>query len=509
MNAATLLHNASRSESARTAIALGTRAFATYGELSTRVGRIARGLESRYDARPGDRVALLMFNRPEYLECLFACWHAGLIAVPINAKLHAREASYIIANAGARACFVDADLYEPLTRALAAEGTECTLLRVDDSLYATLAVEEALPPAAVEPHAVAWLFYTSGTTGRPKGAMLTHRNLVAMTMNYFCDIDSVAPGDTIVHAAPLSHGAGLYALPHIAKGAVNVIPESGGFDAAEIFALVRAYPNVSFFAVPTMIVRLTAYAARNEVDVTNLKTIVYGGGPMYVADIRDALERFGPKFVQLYGQGETPMTITALSRSVHAERDHPRYEKRLASVGVARIGCEVDIVDDEGAPLAAGETGEIVTRSDIVMSGYWKDPEATARALRGGWLHTGDIGSFDQEGYLHLKDRAKDMIISGGTNIYPREIEEVLLKHDAVREVAVVGRPNPEWGEEVVAFVVRAEGANCDEAELADFCLEYLARFKRPRAYHFVDELPKSGYGKVLKTSLRERLSSR
>jgi long-chain acyl-CoA synthetase len=216
----------------------------------------------------------------------------------------------------------------------------------------------------------------------------------------------------------------------------------------------------------------------------------------------------GPRLSQIYGQGEAPMTITGLSKAQHAETDHPRWEHRLCSTGTARTDVEVRIVDEADRELPFGESGEVVVRGDVVMAGYWQDPDATARTLRGGWLHTGDIGAFDEDGFLTLKDRAKDMIISGGSNIYPREIEEVLLRHPDIAEVSIVGRKHADWGEEVIAFVVTRPGAAIDEAELDSLCLDHIARFKRPRVYRFVDALPKNNYGKVLKTELRRQLLS-
>jgi long-chain acyl-CoA synthetase len=277
-----------------------------------------------------------------------------------------------------------------------------------------------------------------------------------------------------------------------------VMPESGHFEPLEIFELLEHWPNLSFFAAPTMLVRLLASpAARTP---ARLKTITYGGAPMYVADCLRAIELFGPRLYQLFGQGEAPMTITGLSQFFHQKKIH------LETCGMARTGVEVRVVDENEEALAPGEVGEIVTRSDCVMAGYWENPGATAKATRGGWLHTGDVGSLDAEGFLTIKDRSKDLIISGGANIYPREIEEVLLRHPAVAECSVVGRPHPEWGEEVVAFVVRKFDLN--SAELETLCLDNIARFKRPREYRFVESLPKNNYGKVLKTELRRLLGS-
>jgi acyl-CoA synthetase (AMP-forming)/AMP-acid ligase II len=312
----------------------------------------------------------------------------------------------------------------------------------------------------------AWLFYTSGTTGRPKGAVLTHRNLLFMSQCYYADIDLLDERDTHLLAAPVSHGAGLYALPFLLKGAHQIVLEH--FDVAAILDVMRRH----------------------------------------VADLERALEIFGPRLYQLYGQGESPMTIAGLSQRLHADKAHPRWRERLGSCGVARTGVLVRIVDDDDHEVPPGEIGEVITCSDCVMEGYWQNPDANAETLRGGWLHTGDLGSMDEDGLLTLRDRSKDMIISGGSNIYPREIEEVLLRHPELVEVSVVGRPHPDWDEEVVAFLVSREGAAVAPAELDRLCLDHIARFKRPRDYRFVEALPKNNYGKVLKTELRRLLTN-
>jgi long-chain acyl-CoA synthetase len=441
------------------------------------------------------------------VEAFFACWHAGLAAVPVNAKLHARELAYILEHSDAKLAIVAPDLVETIHEACrTAPGIE-TVLSVENAGYMALLDAEPLAIEARAPDDLGWLFYTSGTTGRPKGAMISHRNLAAMCACYFMDVDGIDPGDCIIHVAPMSHGSGIYGLPHVAAAAKQVIPESGGFEPGEIFALLRAHRGATLFAAPTMVRRLTESPEAADADTTNLKTIAYGGGPMYLEDLRKALKRFGDKLVQVYGQGESPMTITALSRARHAETDHPRYEARLASAGTAQSLVEVRVADEEDRTLPAGELGQVLVRGDSVIGGYWKDAAATARALAGGWLHTGDIGFMDEDGFLTLKDRSTDMIISGGTNIYPREVEEVLLAHPGVAEAAVVGRPHADWGEEVVAFVVARPGADVAAAALDALCLENIARFKRPRDYRFVESLPKNNYGKVLKRALREMLA--
>jgi len=437
-----------------------------------------------------------MENCGEFLEVLFACWAAGLCAVPTNAKLHPREVAFIAANAGVRAAFTTRGLHEKLAPALEGMGpvtcagtTEwASLLRADP---ARLIHESA-------PEDEAWIFYTSGTTGQPKGALLTHRNLLFMSHCFYADVDRLGPDHTKLHAAPLSHASGLYALPHLLRGGHQVVLE--GFDVPELLNAIARYPKVTLFAAPTMLTRLLDATETAQADIRNLRTLYYGGGPMYVANLERALAMIGPRLFQIFGQGESPMTITGLSKEDHARRE------LLATCGTARTGVAVKVVDPEGRQLPSGEVGEVVTRSDCVMKGYWNNLPGTEAALQGGWLHTGDLGSMDTEGYLTLRDRSKDMIISGGTNIYPREIEEILLRNPSVLECSVVGRPHGDWGEEAVAFVVAAPGRQVDTAALESLCLDNIARFKRPKAWFVLESLPKNNYGKVLKTELRNML---
>src|SRR5690242_11412247 len=335
MNLAHLLLRNARLRPDAPAIALGKHAVRSYGELAERVARLAAGLRRKLDLEPGDRVALAMKNCVEYHEVLFACWQAGLVAVPMNAKLHPKEFAYILENSGAKACFVTPDL-----ESASPSGTP---VREIERLR-----EEAMPPAEVKPEDGAWLFYTSGTTGVPKGAVLTNRNLMFQTHAYFADIDQIQPGDAILHPAPLSHGSGCYALPHFAAGAVNVIPESGHFEPDEIYELLDYWPNASFFAAPTMVVRLLA--APSARSPKHLRTLVYGGAPMYVADSLRAIELLGPRLYQLYGQGEAPMTITGLPQRYHGSE----MAEQLATCGFARTGCEVKIYDADDRELAAG-----------------------------------------------------------------------------------------------------------------------------------------------------------
>lgn len=502
MNIANTLARAAARHPSHIATYVGDAPQLDYATLARRCAGIASGLRSLGLAE-GARVALWMRNRPEYLEWLYGIWWAGLVAVPINAKLHPREAAFIVDDAQADVVLAEAEDTQALLECLT---TQAICLSPDDDRvreWVKTNASPTVPATSRENTDLAWIFYTSGTTGRPKGVMLSHRNLWSMAACYLADVDAIGCEDRTLYAAPMSHGAGLYSVVFMMQAAGHVFPASGGFDAPEMFALADSLGGISCFAAPTMVNRLVRHAQATGASSDGFKTIVYGGGPMYTADIECALSVMGSRFVQIYGQGESPMTISVLPRDSIAAREHPRWPQRLASVGHAHAMVEVEVVDDKGAPVPTGTAGEVVVRGDVVMQGYWRNAEATAKTLRNGWLWTGDIGVLDDDGFLTLKDRSKDVIISGGTNIYPREVEEVLLRADAVAEVAVIGEPDPEWGEVVVAYVVCTPGAALDSAELDRHCLAHIARFKRPKRYVPVDALPKNHYGKILKTALR------
>ncbi len=504
MNLALWLQRHARIHGWRPAVANGTQVSYRYADLAAAAQRLAAGLV-RLGAQPGDRLGLFMANSPEYVLVLWAAWWAGLVVVPINARLHGKEAAWILQHSGARWCVADAAHASELAPGLA--DTTQLLTDVQALQRGAQAADLFEQPRSREESDPAWLFYTSGTTGRPKGVTLTHRNLRWAAMAYVATVQPVEPGDSCLHPAPLSHGSGLYHLAYVMNAGVNVIPRSPTLDEGEVFALTRYWPRASFFAAPTIVNRLAAHAARHQPPLDGLATIVYGGAPMYPADFEAAHAALGAHLAQIYGQGESPMTITVLPRSVIADSSHPLWAQRVASVGHAQPMVEISIRAEDGRSLPHGEAGEVCVRGEVVMAGYWQQPEATAAAIRDGWLWTGDIGRLDADGFLTLLDRSKDLVISGGNNVYPREVEEVLLQHPAVAEVAVIGRPDAQWGEVLVAFVVPR--GPLDAASLDAHCLSLIARFKRPKAYRFVADLPKNNYGKLLKTELRALESAR
>ncbi|NYZ16157.1 AMP-binding protein [Azospirillum sp. RWY-5-1] len=506
MSIEALLTRAARLRPDRTAVFEGERPVWSYRGLARHAASLAAGLAARHGLVPGDRVALVMRNCPDYIALFFACWRAGLVCVPVNAKLHAREVAYILDHAGARVVFATSDLAATVHEALTVmDGPQPAVVEVGGADHRALAGADPAAAHDVLPGDPAWLFYTSGTTGRPKGAVLSHRNLMAMALGYLAEVDATAPEDCVLHPAPLSHGSGMYMVPHVLAMAAQVVPESGKFDPAEVASLLRHHRGCAFFAAPTIVTRLIDAGVIGDAERAGLKTIIYGGGPMYVEDCKRALAVLGPRLVQIYGQGESPMTVSVLPRAFHVDAGDGSLDRRLASVGYPQGVVSVRIAGPDDETLPDGEVGEVLVRGDTVMSGYWNNPDATAATLRGGWLHTGDLGSLDAEGLLTLKDRSKDVIITGGTNVYPREVEEVLLRHEAVAEVSVFGRRHPDWGEVVVAAIALRGGGTLPRAELDRLCDAHIARFKRPKEYLFLDTLPKNSNGKILKTELRKQ----
>jgi acyl-CoA synthetase (AMP-forming)/AMP-acid ligase II len=490
MNVARLLSESARSFPDRPAISWRGTTL-TYGQLEAQAAAFAGWLAS-VGAGPGGRVLLYLDNCPEMLVAMFGTFRSGSTVVPCNSRLTTDELAYIADDCDVRVIVTDA-AHADIARSAAGADRIVVTAGVD---LATTALGGALAPIVdMDPSATAWIFYTSGTTGRPKGAMLPHSVLNYCTVSWLADLTPMDERDVTLHAAPLSHGAGFHALAAVARAAHQIIPDTNSFDPAAILKLIRDRGVTNTWMVPTQIVMLTD-AATDQTSLPSLQYVVYGGAPMTPASMTRALQQFGPVFVQLFAQGETPMTATVLRRHEHL----PEF---LGSAGRARPGIEMRIVDAEGAQLPDGEIGELAVRGPSLMSGYWNRPEATAETIVDGWLRTGDLGKVTTDGVYWLLDRAKDMIISGGSNVYAVEVEAALNAHPDVREVAVIGLVDDLWGELVAAVIVPREGAIYDEAALNAHCRVTLAGYKIPRRYFTAESLPRNAYGKVLKRELR------
>ena len=488
----------------------GTTRTRSYGETNRRADALAAGLMESGVGR-GDRVALFMQNRPEAMESFFATLKLGAVAVPLNPRFTAEEIDYHIEDAGARVLIIGEEVADVVAkvrdRLTSVEHVICVGGDVPDDgsadFEAVLArhAGNPFPTADVDDDDLAWLAYTSGTTGRAKGAMLTHGNLIACGLGALADTMRLEVGDVALHAASLTHGSGYNALAYTMKGCAQVLLLPIGFEVEKFLDFVSRYKVNALFTVPTMIKMIVDHPAAREADFSSLRWVMYGGAPMYVEDLKKALDLMGPVFVQIYGQTESPMTGTLLRPEEH-RLDEP-YASRLGSCGRARSGIGVRILDEDDLPVPPGDVGEICLRGATVMKGYWNRPEATAETLRSGWLHTGDIGRMDDHGYVYILDRTRDMVISGGLNIYPREVEEVLLTNPAVSEVCVFGVPDDKWGEALKAHIVLASGQSVTQADIIAFAGEHMAGYKKPKTVEFVDEIPKTTYGKPDKKAVR------
>jgi acyl-CoA synthetase (AMP-forming)/AMP-acid ligase II len=510
MNIGSVLTNAARSAPARTALIYGDLRR-TYQEFNERANRLAAQLR-KAGLGKGARVAILQRNCPELLETMFATFKCGAITVPMNARLHPKEAAYILQDSGSEAVVFTDDFGARLEtirgelkdiRSFVCVGVECAWATPYEAFIAS--GEAVDRDEACGKDDLAWLFYTSGTTGKPKGAMVTHGNLQFMTDHYPSEVYQLKPDDIVMHPGPLTHGSGLWAVPITAGAGTHLIPHAANFDPDHIFGLIEKHRVTKLaFLAPTMITMLLNGPGIGKYDLSSLRFIGYGGGPMYVEDLKRAVKKWGPVLCQIYGQGETPMTISMLTPEEHRiAAEEPALEKRLASAGRIRKDIEIAILDEHNQPLGDEQIGEISLRGDCVMKGYWNKKEATEEAFKNGWYHTGDLGKRDSDGFYYLLDRKKELIITGGANVYPREVEEVLLLHPGVLEVAVIGVPDRLWGESVMAVVRPRPGTKPSEQELLDLCRGHLSSYKKPRFIHFQDDLPKSGYGKILKRELK------
>ena len=473
-----------------------------YGEMAARARALAGGLHARGVGR-GDVVALLSYNCPEFLETMFAANYLGAIAMPINWRLAAPEVRYILEHSAARALVCDTammDLADEATSGMDALVRACVAENARagwTTLVALRTAHDGLRQQAMAAHDIHRLMYTSGTTGRPKGVMLTHANLAWKNLAHIVEFGFTG-ADLGLVCGPLYHvGAlDLTTTSLIAAGATTIIHRS--FDAAAVVDELARSRVTTVWLAPAMVNAIMALPDVEQHDLSSVRLIINGGEKMPIPLI-ERIQRTFPSawFADAYGLTETVSGDTFLDRA--------SIMTKLGSVGRPCLYLELDVWDDEGRSVPAGETGEIVVRGPKVFSGYWRDPEATEKAFAGGWFHTGDVGVRDDDGYLWIIDRLKDMIVSGGENIAGSEVERVLYEHESVWEAAVVGRPDERWGEVPVAFVVRHPGAAVTSEELVEHCRTQLARFKVPKAVTFLDALPRNPSGKVLKRELRTR----
>jgi acyl-CoA synthetase (AMP-forming)/AMP-acid ligase II len=481
----------------------------TYGEALAATNRLANALIAE-GLRPGARVAFLARNCVEYPIVFYGCSKAGLVPVPLNYRLAPPEWSYIVHDAGAELLLARGELVGAIDAVRDELGTVRRCVALDAPTpagwidwQAWTAVQPATPPARdIEAGADCYQMYTSGTTGRPKGAVLTHAAVSANVSQLTLAL-LPPPGEKVLIVAPLYHAAAtITALQAIAAAGTLVIHED--FDPAAVVRALSDEEVARTTLVPAMIQAclLIPDVARRRYD--RLRLIVYGASPIAEQVLRRAMEVFGCEFRQGYGMTETTAVLTALMPDDHvrALREKPQL---LLSAGRPLPGTEVRVVDADDRPLPPGQVGEIVGRGPQLMRGYWNLAEASAQALRGGWMHTGDAGYLDDEGFLYIQDRVKDMIVSGGENIYPREVEEVLFQHPAIGDAAVIGVPDEKFGEAVKAIVVLRQGASATPQGIMDFCKGRLGGYTRPRSVDFVDQLPRNPTGKVLKRQLREQ----
>ncbi len=478
----------------------------SWGAFAARVRAAAGALVAR-GVGPGDRILLHARNSPAMLETMWAAWMLGAVWVPTNFRLTPAEVGYLAESSGAAVHIVDAAFPE---HAAAARGANPGMrveitLGGDGALTWEMLAEGGQPmglPADVGRDHPAWFFYTSGTTGRPKAAVLTHGQLQFVVNNHLADlIPGTTERDVSLVVAPLSHGAGVHALIQVPRGAASVLLSGERLDCEEAWRLVERHRVTNMFTVPTILTMLARHDAVDRTDHSSLRYVIYAGAPMYRADQRHALERLGKVLVQYYGMGEVTGAITVLPPELHSLNDD---EMPVGSCGFARTGMEVAILDAEGRRAVDGEGGEICVRGPAVLAGYFNNPEADEKAFAGGWFHTGDLGHMDGRGFLFITGRASDMYISGGSNVYPREIEEALLTHPSVSEACVIGMAHPKWGECGVAVLVARSAVT--DAELLAHLEGRLARYKWPARFVFWPELPKSGYGKVAKREVRRML---
>jgi fatty-acyl-CoA synthase len=480
-------------------------------EIDGHVSALATALAARGIVK-GDRILVHSKNGDEMFWSMFAAFRLGAVWVPTNFRLMPDEVAYLATASGAKAFLCHGDFPD---HAASVSGPEFTW-RIGDGSFGETSLAEAIKAhagvhfenTAVDYDDPCWFFFTSGTTGRSKAAVLTHGQMAFVVTNHLADL---TPGtterDASLVVAPLSHGAGVHQLMQTARGVPTILLPSEKFDIAEAFRLIERHRVSNIFTVPTILKMMVEHPAADRFDHSSLRYVIYAGAPMYREDQKAALQKLGGVLVQYFGLGEVTGNITVLPPELHDPEDGP--QARIGSCGFERTGMQVSIQSDEGRELKPFETGEICVIGPAVFAGYYDNPDANAKAFRDGWFRTGDLGHMDEEGFVYITGRASDMYISGGSNIYPREVEEKILTHPGIGEVAVLGIPDPVWGEVGVAVCVPRDGASVTEAEMAGFLSPKVSRYKMPKRFFFWEALPKSGYGKIPKRLVRDELEAR
>ena len=469
MNLAYMLRQNARRHGERTGFAWGERAW-TWREIDAKVSALAAALAARGIVK-GDRVLVHSKNNDEMFFSMFAAFRLGAVWVPTNFRLMPDEVAYLSSASGAKGFLCHGEFPDHATAAKAASPALEFIWRIgEEGAFGERTVGEAIAAhadAKVEEAVVdyddpCWFFFTSGTTGRSKAAVLTHGQMGFVVTNHLADLTpGVTEQDASLVVAPLSHGAGVHQLVQTARGVKTILLPSEKFDIAEAFRLIEAHRVSNMFTVPTILKMMVEHPAIDRFDHSSLRHVIYAGAPMYREDQKAALKKLGPVIVQYFGLGEVTGNITVMPAALHEIEDGP--QARIGTCGYERAGMQVSIQDDNGRELKPFETGEICVIGPAVFAGYYDNPEANAKAFRDGWFRTGDLGHVDEEGFVYITGRASDMYISGGSNIYPREVEEKILTHPAIGEVAVVGVPDPFWGEVGIAVCVRARGCQARE----------------------------------------------
>jgi fatty-acyl-CoA synthase len=511
MNLGYLVTQNARRHGDRVGFVWGEKSW-TWREIDQLVSELAAALAARGIGK-GDRILVHSKNGDEMFWSMFSAFRLGAVWVPTNFRLMPDEVAYLATASGAKAFLCHGDFPD---HAKAVNGPEF-IWRIGEGAFGEKSVREAIKAhagtkienAAVEYDDPCWFFFTSGTTGRSKAAVLTHGQMTFVVTNHLADL---TPGTTEQDAslvvAPLSHGAGVHQLMQSARGAKTILLPTERFDIDEAFRLIETHRVSNLFTVPTILKMMVEHPSVDRYDHSSLRYVIYAGAPMYREDQKAALKKLGPVLVQYFGLGEVTGNITVLPPGLHDPEDTP--QARIGTCGFERTGMEVQIQGDDGRELKPFETGEICVIGPGVFAGYYDNPEANAKAFRDGWFRTGDLGHMDEEGFVYITGRASDMYISGGSNIYPREVEEKILTHPKIGEVAVLGVPDPVWGEVGVAVCVAREGVGpVTEAEMAGFLSPKVPRYKMPKRFFFWESLPKSGYGKIPKRLVRDELEAR